>query len=167
MICLSNHFKTIQLSLPPPHKLLPNHILHLLVLNFTLQPGNNIEVHKRSAFKGIIFQFDQLVAQGDELVAQFLLAHAWDAPQKTEDFPMHRPNVLHFGQKAVNRFHLVFYQLRIAHLKMRDQVEDAGKNLDIGAVIRVLLVDDQVEVGNGIVVVAAAKVQAGNAVIKD
>ena len=49
---------------------------------------------------------------------------------------------------------------------MGDQVEDAGKHLDVASIIGILLIDDQVKVSDGIVVVATTKIQAGDAVIE-
>ncbi len=61
---------------------------------------------------------------------------------------------------------MVFHQLGIAHFEVGDQVENAGKHLDVASIIGILLVDDQVEVGDGVVVVATAKIKASDAVVE-
>ena len=134
---LLTHDKTPDSRLPTHYSLLtpqiplPDHLLYRNIPDPAIQPGNDIQIHKRSALQRICLIFFEFIAQNDEIGFQLAGVELEGFAQKTEYLHFHHTQVFHFGHKPVYRFDQVFQHIKITQFIMGNQVQQTGITLQV------------------------------------
>ena len=142
-----------------------NDFAHGLILQFAFEPGNDVQVSEGACFDPVIFQMFDLTEQFFEFGFDVPSGNLEAFSQKLKHFFFHHRQVFHFRHKPVNRFGQRFHEFIIPQFIMCEQMHEACITLQIVAQIHVVI-DDQLQVIDGCIVITTAEIQGGNFVVE-
>ena len=125
-----------------------NNIADFSVFDFAFEPRNDVQVKESPFFIGVFFQFDKSFLHFYEFLFDVAWINGVQFFQKADDFFLHFMQIIHFNQKFIGAYQLIFNVEIFPGFIMGNQAQQSGKASQIFPNIQVFVVDDFLQIKN-------------------